>query len=142
MLTYQDFVKFKDDEKQKIDFARAAIEEHKRSEMYKIALAANDYDRQQNTTIMEYQKTLFDLNGKETPDKWSANYKLPSNFFNRFVIQETQYLLGNGVSWENDTENKLGKDFDIQLQRLGKIALLELRPFGCIQTDGVCPAMG
>lgn len=130
MLTYQDFVKFKDDEKQKIDFSRAAIEEHKRSEMYKIALAANEYDRQQNTTIMEYQKTLFDLNGKETPDKWSANYKLPSNFFNRFVIQETQYLLGNGVSWENDAEKKLGEDFDIQLQRLGKIALVEGVGFG------------
>lgn len=130
LFTYQDFVKFQDDDKKKIDFARAAIEEHKRSEMYKIAVIANDYDKQQNTTIMAYQKTLYDLNGKETPDKWSANYKLPSNFFNRFVIQETQYLLGNGVSWENDTEIKLGQDFDIQLQRLGKISLVEGVGFG------------
>ena len=130
MYTYQDFVKFRGDDKKKIDFARAAIEGHKRSEMYKIAVIANDYDRQQNTTIMKFQKTLFDLTGKEVEDKWSANYKLPSNFFNRFVTQENQYLLGNGITWEKNSGDKLGDDFDQQLQKAGKHALVEGLSFG------------
>ena len=76
MYTYQDFVKFRGDDKKKIDFARAAIEGHKRSEMYKIAVIANDYDRQQNTTIMKFQKTLFDLTGKEVEDRRTAGTSL------------------------------------------------------------------
>ena len=130
MITYQDFVKVGTDEKQVIEFCRAAIEEHKRSEMYKNAVIANDYDRQQNTTIVQYQKTLYDITGKEVPDKWSANYKLPSNFFNRFVTQENQYLLGNGITWENNSGDKLGEDFDTKLQEAGKYALVEGLSFG------------
>ena len=130
MITYQDFVKVGTDEKQVIEFCRAAIEEHKRSEMYKNAVIANDYDRQQNTTIVQYQKTLYDITGKEVDDKWSANYKLPSNFFNRFVTQENQYLLGNGITWEKNSGDKLGDDFDQQLQKAGKYALVEGLSFG------------
>ena len=130
MITYQDFVKVGTDEKNIIKFCQSAIEEHKQSQMYEMAKIANDYDRQQNTTIMEYQKTLFDIQGKEVPDKWSANYKLPSNFFNRFVTQENQYLLGNGVTWENDGDEMLGEDFDTQLQKAGKYALVEGLSFG------------
>lgn len=130
MITYQDFVKVGTDEKQIIEFCRAAIEEHKRSDMFRIAVIGNDYDRQQNTTIMKFQKTLFDLTGKEVEDKWSANYKLPSNFFNRFVTQENQYLLGNGITWEKNSGKKLGDDFDQQLQKAGKYALVEGLSFG------------
>ena len=65
MITYQDFVKVGTDEKNIIKFCQSAIEEHKQSQMYEMAKIANDYDRQQNTTIMEYQKTLFDIQGKE-----------------------------------------------------------------------------
>ena len=130
MITYQDFVKVGTDEKQVIEFCRAAIEEHKRSDMYRTAVIADDYDKQQNTTIMKFQKTLYDLTGKEVEDKWSANYKLPSNFFNRFVTQENQYLLGNGITWEKNSGDKLGDDFDQQLQKAGKYALVEGLSFG------------
>lgn len=130
MITYQDFIKVGTDEKNIIKFCQSAIEEHKQSQMYEMAKIANDYDRQQNTTIMEYQKTLFDIQGKEVPDKWSTNYKLPSNFFNRFVTQENQYLLGNGITWEKNSGKKLGDDFDQQLQKAGKYALVEGLSFG------------
>ena len=130
MITYQDFIQVGTDEKQIVEFCRAAIEQHKRSDMFEIAVIAGDYDRQQNTTIMKFQKTLYDLTGKEVEDKWSANYKLPSNFFNRFVTQENQYLLGNGITWEKNAGEKLGDDFDLQLQKLGKYALVEGLSFG------------
>ena len=137
MITFQDFVKVGDDDKARADFVWAAIENHKRSEHYQTAKIANDYVRQQNTTITQYQKTLVDLTGKEVPDKWSASYKLPSNFFYRFVTQENQYLLGNGVTWENGSGKRLGEDFDNKLQWLGRFALVEGVSFGFWNHDHV-----
>ena len=131
MITYQDLQKVGESEQDIVAFVYSAISTHKLSDQYKTAIIAEDYVRQKNTTICEYQKTLFDLTGKEVEDKWSANYKLPSNFFNRFVTQENQYLLGNGITWEKGSgKNALGEDFDTKLQTLGKYALIEGVAFG------------
>ncbi len=79
---------------------------------------------------MEYQKLLYTISGKAIPDNYSANYKLRSNFFYRFVTHQNQYLLSNGVQWQNtDTDDKLG-DFDIQLQKAGLKALIGAVSFG------------
>lgn len=137
MITYQDFLEVGENEKERIDFVRAAINRFRETQQYRIAVIANDYDRQQNTTILAYQKTVRDINGKEMRDIWSANYKLPSNFFNRFITQENQFLLGNGVTWENDSEGKLGEDFDAKLQRIGRFALVEGCAFGFWNYDHV-----
>ncbi len=65
------------------------------------------------------------------PDNISANWKMASNFFYRFVTQETQYLLGNGITWQQkNTAEKLGGDFDTQLQKLAKAALIGGCAFG------------
>lgn len=130
MITYQDLLQVGEDEKKRIQFVRSAIERFKRSDQYEIAKIGEDYDRQQNTTILSYQKTLYDISGKEVPDKWSANYKLASNFFNRFITQLNQYLLGNGVTWENNSGEKLGDNFDTQIQKVGRYALVEGCGFG------------
>ena len=80
---------------------------------------------------MNYQKLLYTVSGKAVPDNYSANYKLCSNFFDRFVRQENQYLLGNGITLENDeNKKKLGKKFDQQLQKAGRDALVEGVSFG------------
>ena len=136
MITYQDFLEVGENEKERIDFVRSAINKFRGTKEYQQAVIANDYDRQQNTTILAYQKTVRDLNGKEMIDVWSANYKLPSNFFNRFVTQENQYLLSNGVSWESG-EGQLGDDFDTKLQKLGRLALVEGCAFGFWNLDHV-----
>lgn len=126
MKTYQDLLALGENEQERMDFVRAVISEHINSEMYRTAKIAEDYDRQLNTTIVAFQRALYNLQGRPVEDKWSANYKLASNFFRRFVTQQNQFLLGNGVSWQNnDTENKLGADFDTQLQKAGRSALVE-----------------
>ena len=131
MKFYQDLVKVGDNEQARIDFVFSAIREHKESEMYQWADVANDYARQQNRTIMEYQKLLYTLSGKAVPDNFSANYKLCSNFFDRFVTQLNQYLLGNGVTFsEESVQEKLGDDFDYKVQDAGYRALVEGRSFG------------
>lgn len=126
------------DDRARITFIESAIQEHKSSKLYKTALIADEYDRQQNRTIMQYEKTLRTITGQLVPDRWSPNWKTCSNFFNRFVTQQNQYLLGNGVAWnEETTGKKLGKDFDTQLQKAGKAALVGGEAFGFFNFDHV-----
>lgn len=119
------------DEAQRAEFTRKVIYNHKNSEDYERAIVAQDYDSKHNTTITNYRKLLYTISGQAVEDNYSANYKICSSFFNRFVTQETQYLLGNGVSWNDDsTADKLGKDFDVRLQQLGHYALVDKVSFG------------
>lgn len=139
MRTYQDLQKVVNDEKKLIEFIIAAISDHKNSDDYKWAKIGKEYDRQENTTISKYQKMLFTVSGGTIPDYFSANHKLPSNYYNRFNVQENQFLLGNGVIFKNSTlKDKLGtkkKAFDTQLQKLGKLALTQKVAFGFWNLD-------
>lgn len=49
-----------------------------------------------------------------------------SNFLRRFVVQENQYLLGNGVTLDKeDTKARLGLGFDKLIAQAGEMALLQ-----------------
>lgn len=138
MLTYQDFLQVGESEEQRTSFVKRVIDQHKGTELYQTAIIADEYDRHLNRTIMQYQKILYDVMGKAVPDIWTANYKLASRFFNRFVTQENQFLLANGVKWVNEsTADKLGKDFDTQLQKAGHKALVGGVAFGFFNMDHV-----
>lgn len=131
MLTYQDLLKIEQTDDAKRAFVSSAINAHKQSDIYKTAEVADLYDKKQNKTIMNYQKLLYTISGVAVPDNFSANYKLCSNFFNRFVTQQSQYLLGNGLSLsDNNQKEMLGKDFDTRLQELGRNALVDGVSFG------------
>lgn len=131
MLTYQDLQKVGDDEEKRTDFVYSVIAQHKMTDLYKDAVLADEYDKQRNRTIVNYQKLLYTMSGEQVPDNFSANYKLCSNFFNRFVTQQNQYLLSNGVTWGDDTTaEKLGNDFDYALQKLGRESLVGGVAFG------------
>lgn len=136
MITYQDLLKVGDNDTARMQFVFGSVTKHRNSPAYLISQTADDYDRKRNTTIIQYQKLLYTMSGQAVPDNYSANYKLCSNFFNRFVTQETQYLLGNGVSWtEESTQEKLGRDFDTQLQKAGHEALVSGVAFGFWNLD-------
>lgn len=141
MKTYQDLLKVVNNEDLLKEFIIAAINDHKGSEQYRWAQIGEEYDKQQNTTITRYRKLLYTVSGVAIPDNFSANHKLPSNYYNRFNVQENQYLLGNGVRFEhNDTKDKLGtkrKAFDTRLQQLGKIALTQGEAFGFYNLDHI-----
>ena len=138
IYTYQDLVAVGTDETNRMDFVRTVIFSHQNSEEYKTAVIAQEYDRQQNTTIVNYQKLLYTISGQAVPDNYSANYKLCSNFFNRFVTQQNQHLLGNGASFNDKSQKKkLGSDFDTMLQTLGRYALVDGVSFGFWNYDHV-----
>ena len=137
-LYYQDLLAVGQNEAERTAFVHRAILDHKASEEYRTAVIANDYARQRNTTIVKYQKMLYTLSGQQVPDNFSANYKLCSNFFFRFLTQLNQYLLGNGVTFnEEDTKDKLGADFDYQIQEAGFDALEGSVSFGFWNLDHI-----
>ncbi len=126
MKTYQDFLEIAEkSDRERMEFVLSAINNHKDSDLYKQAVIAKEYDAHRNVTIANFQKLLYTLNGRVIPDNYSSNYKLRSNFFANFVTQETQYLLGNGVTLKKD-ENKerLGTGFDTRLQDAAHDALV------------------
>ena len=141
MLTFQDLQKVGDREQDRLNFVKRVIAEHKSSNAYAEASIAKDYCSHRNRTIINYQKLLNTMSGAQVPDNYSANYKIASGFFERFVTQENQFLLGNGVSWTDPgTKDKLGTKrypFDTQLQELGKEALVGGVAFGFWNLDHI-----
>lgn len=138
MKTYQDLLS-KSSDADKMDFVFEAINEHCSSNEYQIAVDAELYLKQKNTTINKYRKLLYDIKGQAIPDNYTANHKCASNFFRRFVTQENLYLLGNGITFDTDaTKDRFGgAKFDYQLMSVGKNALVEGVSFGFYDNGNV-----
>lgn len=138
MLTYQDLLALGEDEKARMDFIRQAINEHKSSKAYGMAVDAELYFKGENPTINRYEKIIYDMQGRAHRDMYTANHKIASSFFGFDVRQEVSYLLGNGVTFQNSaTKDKLGKKFDLEIVRAGKYALIAGVAFGFWNLDHV-----
>lgn len=138
MKTYQDLQAIGENEKGRMDFVLQVINQHKSSDLYRIAADAELYYRQMNPTIMKAQKIVYDLMGRAHVDLWSANNKIPSRFFFYFITQGVQFLLGNGVSFnEESTKDKLGKSFDKVVQDAATDAMIGGVSFGYFNLDHV-----
>jgi hypothetical protein len=136
MKTFQDLQLVIGNEDKTMNFVRGLINDHKASRKYEEAETAYEYDRQRNTTIVNYQKLLYTVKGEVVPDNYSANYKLCSNYFNRFITQENQFLLGNGITWgKEDTAKKLGDKFDSAIQKAGRDSLIGGASYGFWNLD-------
>ena len=127
MITYQDLLRVGENESDRMAFVRSAITKYKSGEFYKTAAIADEYDRRKNPDIRDLSKFLYTVSGRRVPDTYSSNYKVGRAFFPFFIMQEVQYLLSNGVTWENAaTSDKLGTkryEFDTQLQNAAHAAL-------------------
>lgn len=131
MKTYQDLLEAGQDDRSKALFCRKAIDEFKGSKEYGEAVAGEAYYNKHNLTIERFQKFLYTVTGRQVPDLISANYKLKTTFFRRFVQQQVQYVLGNGTILQHpQNKEKLGKDFDFQLITAAKRAMAGGRAFG------------
>lgn len=139
MRTYEDLLEIEDSDAARMAFVLSAIFEHKSSDMYREADVAYDYFRKRNRTIIEYQKLLYTLSGEAVPDNFSANYKFCNAFFRVFVMQEVTYLLGNGVTFGDDSTKKAlgGPKFDRVLVKAATMALWGGSTFGFLNMDHV-----
>ena len=138
MKTYEDLLDLTEgNETERINFILSAIFEYKASDTYKDAVIAYDYFRRRNVTITEYRKLLYTMSGEAVPDNFSANYKFCNAFFQIFVEQENSYLLGNGITFNDDaTKERLGGDrFDNVMMELGEYALWGAVSYGFWNLD-------
>lgn len=138
MRTYEDLLELPEgNTPEKIAFVLSAIGEYKASNQYTEAVTAYDYFRRRNVTITQYQKLLYTMSGEAVPDNFSANYKFCNAFFKIFVEQENSYLLGNGITFNDDTtKDKLGGDsFDNKMMELGEYALWGGVAYGFFNMD-------
>ena len=81
--------------------------------------------------------------GRETVRK-TLNHKsvignrISNNFLYRFIVQQNQLLLGNGVTLADDAlKKKLGRGFDTKLQEIGEDALLHGGSWGYWNYDHI-----
>lgn len=132
MLTFQDFQRLSGQNLP--EFVARAIAEHKSSNLYKMAVEADAYDRQLNTTIMNYVQMIWSASGEPIEDFTATNNRIASNFFHRLNMQRCTYSLGNGITFAEDAGGKikaaLGQKFDTRLKKLGYFALIHGVCFG------------
>lgn len=140
MRTYEDLLDLQEgNDTERIAFILSSIFEYKSSDQYRDAVVAYDYFRRRNVTITEYRKLLYTMSGEAVPDNFSSNYKFSNAFFQIFIEQENSYLLGNGVTFnEDDTKDKLGGDrFDNVMMELGEYALWGGVAYGFFNLDHI-----
>lgn len=130
MKTYQDLLEVGEELVNRGKFCEEAVRLFKGTSDYQNASVAVRYYNKHNVTIERYQKYIYALSGAQHLDTMSANYKLKTSIFRRLVIQQVQYVLGNGVTLNQANKDKLGKDFDFKLQTAAKLAMVCGRSFG------------
>lgn len=136
MRTFQELTAVGENEAARMTFALEAVGEHKASGNYRIASDAEEYYARRNVTMSKYQKVIYNVLGNAVNDPYGANYKLTHGFFRRFVLQQTQFVLSNGVTFQKeDTKKKLGNNIDHRLSELAKKAMIDGVSFGFWNLD-------
>lgn len=113
-------------------FASDAVERHMQSEMYRNAVAADEYYRQRNVTISRFVQRIFSASGEAAEDFTASRLRIASNLFKRLNVQRCMYSLGKGVSFvgckdgsgEDVTKEALGPRFDDDVKAIGLYALI------------------
>ena len=113
-------------------FAKDAVERHMQSEMYRNAVAADEYYRQRNVTINRFVQKIFSCTGEAAEDFTASRLRIASNLFKRLNVQRCMYSLGKGVSFvdcrdgsgEDVTKERLGPRFDDDVKAIGLYALM------------------
>jgi len=153
-FTYQDWVKAKESDRPKLAFTIA--DDYRATQEFSTGLDAELYFIGSNPTILRRKK--LQLDGVQThaepgqPPKSIpingevATAKIPSNHIFRFVTQQNQFLLSNGLKINDDKESgmdgkdikaKLGRGFDKTLEQIGEKALLHGVCYGFYNLDRV-----
>ena len=131
-ITYQDWLDTPEDVK--LDKLLDIVNGYKSSVDFKQGLVANQYFRAENPavankyllrpTVVEVKDDSGKVKKQNRQQKIEGN-RVFSSFFSRFVIQQNQFLLANGVTLDKeDTKKRLGVGFDKALERLGEKALV------------------
>lgn len=139
MLTYNDFLEKKTEE-ERIDFILQAINEHESSPEYRTGVAAGKFYRGIDPDMEVMRKVYYDFMGIAHDDTFSPNHKLTANFHYIFTVQMVNYLLGNGISFDNEEINKkLGNDFSLKVKKVLTWAANDGIAYALVTKDGIVP---
>lgn len=109
------------------------VQDYKASAEFLSALEAADYFAGANRAVgqkvmmrpVAYPGSTYDGVKTIIENKEIVGARVYSNFFFRFVTQQNQFLLGNGVTLDDEaTKARLGLGFDKALEALGEKALV------------------
>ena len=142
-VTYQDWLAAPEYDRPKtiLDI----IKGYKASADFTSGLTANQYFRSDNPEVAK--KTILRAKKMESTDASGrrrirtamedvVGNRIASSFLYRFVIQQNQYLLAEGVVLKDDkTKDALGPNFDERLEQLGEKALLHGVAWGFWNVD-------
>lgn len=144
-ITYQDWEATPEYERREL--LCKVIDLYKGSEDFQRALTANQYFVGENPAVMNkmiLQRGLAEVlqsDGSTRPvaqPKPIKGAQVPSNFLFRFVTQQNQFLLSNGVTLDDEeTKSQLGYGFDKALEGMGEKALLHGVCWGFWNVDHV-----
>lgn len=123
IITFQDWQELRaENERQAIT---SVIDDWKTGRIYKTAVIADTYDRQENKTISEFAPMYYTLMGIQKVDPTATNTKIASNFFRRLNVQRNTYSIGNGVSFADESiKDRFGAKFDTVLLKAAYKALI------------------
>lgn len=139
-ITWQDYQASSD----RFALVSEGIRQYKASAGFAHALDANCYFRGENPRVAG--KTILRARRVETLDPSGrrrvraatedvVGHRIASGFLFRFVTQQNEFLLSEGVTLPGRTKRLLGADFDRQLERLGECALLHGCAWGFWNAD-------
>lgn len=152
--TYQDWEKASEANRPSLAFAIA--DDYRATREFMTGVEAELYFIGSNPTIMRRKKMQIDgvqtftdpgAPPKSVPVKGEVETaKIPSNHFFRFVTQQNQFLLSNGLKVNDDKETgmdgnaikaKLGRGFDKTLEQIGEKTLIHGVCYGFYNLDHV-----
>ena len=123
MITFQDWEVLKAQDE--FSAISKVINDWKSGRVYKTALIADTYDRQENKTISEFAPMYYTIMGVQKVDPTATNTKIASNFFRRLNVQRNTYSLGNGVSFDVEgVKDRFGEKFDTTLMKAAYKSLI------------------
>ena len=109
-----------------MQFVRTVIEDHKCSDLYIDGDISDRYARQENVEAVSREKLYRDIAGRLVKNNWTPCHRMRSKLFGVLATQENSFLLGNGLTLENQkNKDKLGKNFDTKLLQAGYAALTQ-----------------
>lgn len=122
------------------DFIRRFVQQHCASKPYKMALDADLYDAQKNPGAERFAQAyvlMLERLSKNTKQDTPHPDMVKSNLFRRLNKQRATYSLGNGVVFadEDVDKDRLGQNFDEQIQKAGYFALIHGESFGFWNND-------
>lgn len=128
-VTYQDWLAASAYERDKLLLQIVTL--YKASAGFRAALDARQYFNGDNPTVAK--KTILKASATETRDekgrrstRWVTKdvvgNRIANSFFSRFVLQQNQFVLTNGVTMKE--KEKLGIGFDRVLEYMGENALI------------------